>query len=56
MKKNYHVVPQRGKWAVKMEKAERADSLHDTQSQAINRARDKNSYGNDPNPPKDKKF
>jgi len=76
MKKNYHVVPQGDKWAVKGEKAGRADSLHGTQGKAIDRARelakeqkgevvihrpdgkirDKDSYGNDPNPPKDNKY
>jgi len=75
-KKNYHVVPDGKDWKVKLEKGERADSIHDTQRDAIERAkelaqkshgevvihrpdgtiRDKDSYGNDPNPPKDKKF
>lgn len=75
-KKNYHVVPDGKDWKVKLEKGERADSIHDTQRDAISRARelaqrshgevvihrpdgtirDKDSYGNDPNPPKDKKF
>lgn len=74
MGKNYHVVPKGDQWAVKREKAEKADSLHDSQGWAIERARelaknqrgevvihrpdgrirDKDSYGNDPNPPKDK--
>lgn len=76
MTKNYHVVPKGDQWAVKREKAERADSVHGTQGKAIERARDlaknqkteviihrpdgrirdKDSYGNDPNPPKDTKF
>jgi len=73
---NQHVVPQGDEWAVKGEGNERADSLHDTQAEAIERAReiainqrsevvihrpdgtirDKDSYGKDPCPPKDKKF
>ena len=73
---NQHVVPQGDGWAVKGEGNERADSLHDTQAEAIERAReiainqrsevvihrpdgtirDKDSYGKDPCPPKDKKF
>jgi len=73
---NQHVVPQGDEWAVKGEGNERADSLHDTQTEAIERAReiainqrsevvihrpdgtirDKDSYGKDPCPPKDKKF
>jgi hypothetical protein len=73
-KKNPHVVPvEKGKqWAVKIKGNERATSIHDTQKEAINAAREiaiknngelsihnregkireKNSYGNDPNPPK----
>jgi len=63
-------------WAVRGEKNEKVTSTHDTQAQAIQRAkeiainqhsevvihrpdgtiRDKDSYGNDPCPPKDKKF
>ncbi|MDI6854332.1 MAG: DUF2188 domain-containing protein [Deltaproteobacteria bacterium] len=74
-KDNYHVVPKGNKWAVKREGAKRADSLHDTQKEAADRAkelakknhgesvihrpdgriRDKDSYGPDPYPPKDKK-
>jgi uncharacterized protein YdaT len=34
-KKNVHVVPHDGKWAVRTEKSSRVDSLHDTQQQAI---------------------
>jgi ferredoxin-thioredoxin reductase catalytic subunit len=61
---------------VRGEKNEKVTSTHDTQAQAIQRAkeiainqhsevvihrpdgtiRDKDSYGNDPCPPKDKKF
>jgi uncharacterized protein YdaT len=35
-----HVVPQGDQWAVKKEGAERASSLHDTQGDAIQQARD----------------
>ncbi|MBI4744218.1 MAG: DUF2188 domain-containing protein [Actinobacteria bacterium] len=76
MSKNYHVVRKGDQRAVKREKAERSNSLHGTQKEAIERARelaigkkgevvihrpdgrirDKDSYGNDPNPPKDNKF
>lgn len=72
MKRNVHVVPHNGKWAVKTEKADRPAKVTDTQKQAIDRAREtaanngteviihgrngrireKNSYGNDPYPPK----
>lgn len=34
-KKDYHVVPHGEGWAVKREGAERASSLHETQSDAI---------------------
>ena len=37
---NQHVVPQGDEWAVKGEGNERADSLHDTQTEAIERARE----------------
>lgn len=73
--KNRHVVPRDGEWAVVKPGADRASSVHDTQREAIERAReiaqdthgevvihgrdgkirDKDSYGPDPNPPKDKK-
>jgi hypothetical protein len=33
-KKDYHVVPQDGQWAVKREGASRASSVHDTQTAA----------------------
>lgn len=33
-KKDYHVVPQDGRWAVKREGASRASSVHDTQTDA----------------------
>ena len=35
-----HVVPQGNQWAVKKEGAERASSLHDTQNDAIQQARE----------------
>jgi len=74
-KKDVHVVPHPDGWATKSEGSTRAGSVHDTQAQAIERAReqaqrqqtevvihrkdgtirDSDSYGNDPNPPKDKK-
>jgi len=70
--KNQHVVPHQGQWAVKGAGNQRATSVHDTQQQAIDaardlarkqqaevvihrpdgRIRDKDSYGNDPYPPK----
>jgi uncharacterized protein YdaT len=75
MGKNQHVVPHDGRWGVRGEGNERATSTHDTQGEAIERAReiairersevvihrpdgrirDKDSYGNDPNPPRDRK-
>lgn len=76
MGKNIHVTHrQDGQWAVIGEGDSRASSLHDTQAQASevarelairnqselvihdreNRIRDKDSFGNDPNPPRDKK-
>ncbi len=71
-KKNQHVVPHSGSWAVKGAGNERATSVHETQQEAIAAARDiainnraemlihnrqgqireRNSYGNDPFPPK----
>ena len=70
--KNQHVVPKGDQWAVKGEKNGRVTSYHNTQSDAINsakeiskkqgsellihgkdgRIRERNSYGNDPFPPK----
>lgn len=35
-----HVVPHDGKWAVRAEGAERATSVHDTQREAIDAARE----------------
>jgi len=75
MTKNQHVVPREGRWAVRGEGNERVTSIHDTQREAIDaarqiaqrqrtevvihrpdgRIRDKDSYGNDPCPPKDTK-
>jgi len=75
MGKNQHVVPHRGRWGVRGEGNERVTSTHDTQSEAIARARgiaqrerrevvihrpngrirDKDSYGNDPCPPRDRR-
>lgn len=75
-KRDVHVVPHKdGGWATKKEGADRVGSRHDTQREAIDRARDQavrertevvihrpngqirdsDSYGNDPNPPKDRK-
>ena len=70
--KNQHVVPHQDGWAVKGAGNQRATSVHDTQQQAIDRARgiainqqsemliqgrngqirERNSYGDDPFPPK----
>ena len=75
MRKNVHVVPREGQWAVKKEGNQRTTSIHRTQSNAIDTAREaaraekselvihdrngrirnKNSYGNDPFPPRDTK-
>lgn len=72
MGKNQHVVPHEDGWAVRGEGNTRASSVHDTQSDAIDQARDnargqqsellvhgrngriraRDSYGNDPYPPK----
>ncbi len=71
-KKNQHVVPHNGNWAVKGAGNSKATSVHQTQAEAIDHAREiaqnqksevlihgengrireKNSYGNDPYPPK----
>lgn len=40
MGKNQHVVPREGKWAVVGAGNQRATSVHDTQAQATDRARD----------------
>ena len=75
-KKNQHVVPRDDGWAVRGAGNSKDTSRHDTQAQAINRAReiaqnqqsevvihrpdgrirDKDSYGNDPIPPRDRKY
>lgn len=75
MGKNQHVVKRDNGWAVKGAGNSKATSVHKTQKQATNAARDiaknqksevvihgrngqirdKDSYGNDPNPPKDTK-
>jgi uncharacterized protein YdaT len=74
-KRDIHVVPHPGGWATKKERSERAGSVHETKSEALEQARnrakrervevvihrkdgriqDSDSYGNDPNPPKDQK-
>ncbi len=71
-KKNQHVVPHDNQWAIKGENNQKITSLHQTQSGAINsarqiamnqkselfihgkngRIRERNSFGNDPFPPK----
>lgn len=38
--RNQHVIPQEGKWAVKGEGNQRATSIHDTQAEATERARE----------------
>lgn len=75
MGKNQHVVKNNNGWSVKGENNSKATSNHDTQKEAIEKAReiaknqksevvihgrngkirDKDSYGNDPIPPRDKK-
>ena len=75
MGKNQHVVPDGNKWDVKGAGNSKATEKFDTQTEAIERAReiaknqesevvihgrdgkirDKDSYGPDPNPPKDKR-
>ena len=75
MKKNQHVVPVGNNWGVRGAGNSRLTSVHQTQYNAINsardiairnktevvihgrdgRIRDKDSYGNDPFPPRDKK-
>lgn len=74
-KKNVHIVPRSGGWAVKKEGNSRASEIHRTKNEATGAGReiakenkvelvihnkdgkisDKDSYGSDPNPPKDKK-
>jgi uncharacterized protein YdaT len=74
-RKNVHVTQHQDGWQVRREGAERASSVHETQHDAVERAReiardergevfihgedgkirDRDSYGNDPNPPKDRR-
>jgi len=76
MGKNQHVVPYDRDWAVRGEGNGRVTSVHGTQKEAIDaardiainrraevvihgrdsRIRDKDSYGNDPCPPRDRKY
>jgi hypothetical protein len=69
---NKHVVPHKNGWAVKSAGASKAGSVHQTQAEAIEtarqsainnksemfihgrngRIRERNTYGNDPHPPK----
>lgn len=76
MGKDQHVVPYDDKWAVRGAGNKRVSSICDTQSEAIDlareiainqrsevvihrpdgRIRDKDSYGKDPFPPKDRKY
>jgi len=71
-KKNQHVVPHGNDWAVKGAGNSKATSVHSTQAEAIQEAREiaqnqksemfihgtdgqireRNTYGNDPHPPK----
>jgi len=75
MGKNQHVVPTGDDWGVRGEGNGRLTSIHDTQGEAIDaardiarnqhsevvihrpdgRIRDRDSYGNDPFPPRDRK-
>ena len=74
-KRNQHVTPRSDGWAVKGAGASKASSVHQTQADAINRARElardqntelivhgrdgriraRDSHGNDPFPPRDKR-
>lgn len=76
MGKDQHVVPHEDGWAIRGEGNQRVTSIHDTQREAAERAReiarnqgsevvihrrdgtirDSDSYGNDPNPPRDRKY
>ena len=38
--RNQHVIPHQGKWAVKGEGSQRATSIHETQAEATDKARD----------------
>jgi len=75
MRKNQHVVPRAGQWAVVGAGNSRASSIQPTQRRAIrdatriarhqksdvvihgrdNKIRDRDSYGSDPCPPRDRK-
>ena len=75
MGKDQHVVPHEDGWAIRGEGNQRVTSVHDTQREAAERAReiarnqdsevvihrrdgtirDSDSYGQDPNPPRDRK-
>jgi hypothetical protein len=75
-KKDIHVVPFQGNWAVKKEGVKTPVSIHYKKANAEEKAiqlgkkakvevvyhgkdgriQDSDSYGNDPNPPKDKKY
>lgn len=75
MGKDQHVVPHEDAWAVRGEGNQRVTSIHPTQQDAADRAReiarregsevvihrpdgrirDSDSFGHDPNPPKDRK-
>jgi uncharacterized protein YdaT len=75
MGKDQHVVPHEDGWAIRGEGNQRVTSVHDTQREAAERAReiarnqgsevvihrrdgtirDSDSYGKDPNPPRDRK-
>jgi hypothetical protein len=75
-KPNYHVTPRPdGRWQVIQDNADRASSVHERKSDAVDRGRelardravdlrihgrdgkiqDSDSYGNDPNPPRDER-
>lgn len=74
-KKDVHVVPHTKGWGTRSENVSRVGSVHPTQRDAIDRARDqairqggevvvhrpngqirdRDSYGHDPSPPKDRK-
>ena len=73
MGKNQHVIPHKDRWGVGGQGNKRVTSIHNTQGEAIDRARgiaqrersevvihrpdgrirDRDSYGNDPCPPRD---
>lgn len=74
-KRDIHVVPHPDGWAVRREGSNRASSVHETKSEAMDAARctarrerlelvphgrdgrilNPDSYGNDPNPPRDRR-